>query len=241
MLRKRLPISTRIEWTALTWNPVTGCTKISPGCANCYAARMAKRLKAMGQPNYRNGFRVTLHPHTLDAPLKMRKPRLVFVNSMSDLFHKDVPLDFIKRIFDSMARTPQHRFQILTKRSDRLIALDTQLDWPPNVWMGVSVENSDYVHRIEDLRRTGAAVKFLSLEPLLGPIPDLDLDGIDWVIVGGESGPCARPMDEQWAVDIRDQCMQAEVAFFFKQWGGFNKKKAGRILDGRTWDQMPIG
>jgi protein gp37 len=202
---------------------------------------MAKRLKAMGQPNYRNGFRVTLHPHTLDAPLKMRKPRLVFVNSMSDLFHKDVPLDFIKRIFDSMARTPQHRFQILTKRSDRLIALDTQLDWPPNVWMGVSVENSDYVHRIEDLRRTGAAVKFLSLEPLLGPIPDLDLDGIDWVIVGGESGPCARPMDEQWAVDIRDQCMQAEVAFFFKQWGGFNKKKAGRILDGRTWDQMPIG
>jgi protein gp37 len=231
--------NSKIEWTESTWNPVTGCTKISPGCKNCYAERMALRLKAAGSPNYANGFKVTLHPHALEIPLRWKKHRTIFVNSMSDLFHKDVPFDFITKVFDVMHRASQHRFQVLTKRSDRLLELSPRLTWPLNVWMGVTVENVDCSFRIDSLRRTDAATKFISFEPLLGPIPDIDLDGIDWVIVGGESGPRARPMEPQWATDIRDQCLNAEVPFFFKQWGGINKKKNGRKLDGRFWDDMP--
>ena len=228
-----------IEWTEATWNPVTGCTKISPGCKNCYAERMALRLQAMGQPNYVNGFDVTMHEHALDTPLSWKKPRVIFVNSMSDLFHKDVPLEFIQRVFDVMKRAEQHQFQELTKRAERLNQLSSQLEWAPNIWMGVSVETNAYTHRIDLLRETGASIKFLSLEPLLGPLPDLALERIDWVIVGGESGPGARSMDPHWVRDIRDQCITANVPFFFKQWGGVHKKKNGRQLDGRTWDQMP--
>jgi len=228
-----------IEWTEVTWNPVTGCTKVSPGCKHCYAERMAKRLRAMGQPKYANEFKLTTHPMYLDQPLGWKKPRMVFVNSMSDLFHEEVPLSFIDQVFDVMRRASQHTFQVLTKRSHRLLELDPEFDWPENVWMGVSVENQDYTFRIEHLRKTSAHVKFLSLEPLLGPLPHLNLNGIDWVIVGGESGPGARPMDEKWVVDIRDQCQASEVPFFFKQWGGFRRKEAGRELKGRTWDQMP--
>ena len=228
-----------IECTHSTWNPVTGCSKVSPGCKHCYAERMAKRLQAMGQPNYRNGFEVTMHEHALDLPLKWKKPQVIFVNSMSDLFHKNVPLDFIRDVFDVMCRAEHHRFQILTKRSGRLRQLAAQLPWPDNIWVGVSVENPDYLSRVDDLRATAAAVKFLSLEPLLAAIPNLDLAGIDWVIVGGESGPHARPMSAAWVRDIRGQCRGAGIPFFFKQWGGINKKKSGRVLDGRTWDEMP--
>jgi protein gp37 len=228
-----------IEWTDMTWNPVTGCTMISPGCAHCYAERMANRLKAMGQTSYRNGFALTLQPQTLEVPLRWKKPRTIFVNSMSDLFHKDIPLDYIQRVFDVMRRANWHTYQILTKRSDRLLQLDSALDWQPHVWMGVSVENQKYTDRVNHLRKTGAKVKFLSLEPLLGPLPKLNLKKIDWVIVGGESGPGARPMDSTWVADIRDQCQRGEVSFFFKQWGGVNKKKAGRELDGQTWDELP--
>jgi protein gp37 len=229
-----------IEWTEATWNPLTGCTKISPGCKHCYAERMALRLKAMGQPHYQNGFRLTLHEDTLSLPLSWTKPRKIFVNSMSDLFHKDVPTDFIMRTFEVMGKASWHQFQVLTKRADRLARLSEQLPWAPNIWMGVSVENKDYLSRIDDLRSTGASVKFLSLEPLLGPLNDLNLQGIQWVIVGGESGPDARPMDPKWVTDIRDQCLQAGVAFFFKQWGGVQKKKLGRELEGRTWNEMPM-
>ena len=231
----------KIEWTESTWNPVTGCTKISPGCKNCYAERMAKRLQAMGQPNYANGFSLTVHPHVVEATLSWKAPQVIFVNSMSDLFHKDVPLAFIQKVFDVMKRAHWHQFQILTKRSGRMLQLDSSLAWAGNIWMGVSVETEQYQHRIDDLRQTSAAVKFLSLEPLLGSLPSLDLAGIDWVIVGGESGPRARPMDEEWVLEIRDQCVDQGVPFFFKQWGGTNKKKAGRILQGRTWDEMPVG
>ncbi len=228
-----------IEWTESTWNPVTGCDKISPGCKHCYAERLAGRLKLMGQANYRNGFALTLQPQMLELPLRWKRPQAIFVNSMSDLFHADVPLAYIQRVFDVMRRAHWHRFQVLTKRADRLAALDRELDWPPNVWMGVSVESADYVHRIDDLRRTSARVKFLSLEPLLGPLRRLNLRGIDWAIVGGESGPGCRPVDLAWVIDIRDQCRKARVPFFFKQWGGTNKKKAGRLLEGRTWDEVP--
>ena len=228
-----------IEWTESTWNPLTGCTKVSPGCKHCYAERMAKRLQAMGQPNYANGFRLTLHEEVLGLPLRWRKPQMIFVNSMSDLFHKDVPIDFIQRAFDVMRQAHWHQFQVLTKRSERLLELDPLLQCPENVWMGVSVENADYTWRIDHLRKTHARIKFLSLEPLLGPLPDLRLKGIDWVIVGGESGPGARPMEREWVVDIRRQCQRARVPFFFKQWGGVHKSKAGRELDGRTWDQLP--
>ena len=231
--------NTSIEWTETTWNPVTGCTKISPGCRYCYAERMARRLHAMGQPNYAKGFEVSCHTHALGLPLHWKRSQIVFVNSMSDLFHESVPRDFIERAFDVMARATWHQFQILTKRSKRLRDLAPGLSWEPNIWMGVSVENSDYVHRIDDLKQTNAQVKFLSLEPLLGPIPQLMLAGIDWVIVGGESGPGARPMREEWVTDIRDQVLQAGIPFFFKQWGGTNKKKNGRILENRLWDQMP--
>ena len=229
-----------IEWTESTRNPVTGCDKISPGCKFCYAERMAERLQAMGQSNYKNGFELTLQPRMLELPLTWKRPQTIFVNSMSDLFHKDVPLSFIQPVFDVMRRAHWHRFQVLTKRADRLAALDPHLTWSPNIWMGVSVESARYVDRIDYLRKTAAAVKFLSLEPLLGPLPDLDLRSIDWAIVGGESGPRARPMAPAWAVEIRDQCEAAGVPFFFKQWGGTNKKKAGRVLEGRTWDEMPI-
>ncbi len=228
-----------IEWTESTWNPLTGCTKISPGCQHCYAERMALRLQAMGQPNYANGFALTLHESALALPLKWKKPQTIFVNSMSDLFHKAVPLEFILKTFEVMCEANWHRYQVLTKRSDRLLQLSAILPWKPHIWMGVSVESLDYAYRIEHLRETGAAVKFLSLEPLLGPLPSLNLEGIDWVIVGGESGPGARSMDAAWVVDIRDQCQRAGVPFFFKQWGGTRKKKSGRELDGRTWDEMP--
>jgi protein gp37 len=228
-----------IEWTEATWNPLTGCTKISPGCKHCYAERMALRLQAMNNPSYRNGFQLTIHEHLVETPLRWKKPQMIFVNSMSDLFHEDAPLEFIRRVIDTMRRASWHRFQVLTKRSERLRQLDPLIDWPGNVWMGVSVERADYQFRIDDLRATNAAVRFLSLEPLLGPLPRLDLTDIQWVIVGGESGPGARPIQESWVVEIRDQCLEAKVPFFFKQWGGFNKKKSGRLLEGRTWDQFP--
>ena len=228
-----------IEWTESTWNPLTGCVKISPGCKHCYAERLAVRLRAMGNPNYTDGFKLRMHDHLVELPLHWKKSRTVFVNSMSDLFQANVPEGFISRVFDVMRRADWHRFQILTKRSDRLLQLSSSLPWAPNIWMGVSVENRDYTFRIDDLRRTGATVKFLSLEPLLGPLQGLDLEGIDWVIVGGESGPGARPMQAEWAIEIRDQCLNAEVPFFFKQWGGVNKKRTGRLLEGRTWDEMP--
>jgi protein gp37 len=228
-----------IEWTAATWNPVTGCTKISPGCKHCYAERMADRLQAMGQPNDRDGFQLTLQPHMLDLPLRWRKPQTIFVNSMSDLFHENVPVAYVRRVFDVMRQASWHRFQVLTKRSERLASLAPELGWAPNIWMGVSIESAAYRSRIDDLRRTGAHTRCLSIEPLLGPVPDLDLQGIHWVIVGGESGPGARAMDPAWVLDIRDQCQRARVAFFFKHWGGTNKKRTGRLLDGRTWDEMP--
>ncbi len=228
-----------IEWTESTWNPLTGCTKISPGCKHCYAERMAKRLHAMGQPNYVNGFKLTLHPQALEIPLGWKKPQMIFVNSMSDLFHKDVPVDFIQQVFDVMRRADWHRFQVLTKRAERLLELDPQIEWPSNVWMGVSVETQDYKYRIDLLRQTHAKIKFLSLEPLLGPLPRLNLKGINWVIVGGESGPGARPVLEDWVIDIRDQCKAKRVPFFFKQWGGVQKKRAGRLLQGQIYSQMP--
>jgi protein gp37 len=234
-----MAVGSSIEWTEATWNPVTGCTMISPGCANCYAARMAKRLHAMGSPNYRNGFDLTIHPHILELPLKWRKPRTIFVNSMSDLFHDDVPLEFIQKVFAVMREATWHTFQVLTKRAKRLESLDCELDWPRNVWMGVSVESAKYADRIDHLRRTTALTRFLSLEPLLGPLPNLYLKRIDWVIVGGESGPRAREMQRAWVAGIRRQCRDASVPFFFKQWGGLNKKRAGRLLDGRTYDEMP--
>lgn len=232
-------MKTKIEWTESTWNPVTGCTKISPGCKHCYAERMAVRLKAMGNPNYGAGFEVALQQRMLRRPLEWKKPQRIFVNSMSDLFHADVSLEFIQEVFAVMREASWHRFQILTKRAERLEELSGRIDWPGNVWMGVSVENRDYTWRIEHLVRTPAAVKFLSIEPLLGPIPRLPLEGIDWVIVGGESGPGARPLEEAWILEIRDQLQAAKIPFFFKQWGGVNKKATGRLLEGRTWDELP--
>jgi len=229
----------KIEWTDTTWNPVTGCTKISPGCQNCYAERMSYRLQAMGQPNYADGFKVKTHNNVLSLPLKWKKHRTIFVNSMSDLFHEDVPASFISKVFEVMSKVTRHTFQVLTKRSENLRGLSHSLPWPENIWTGVTVENCDYLHRIDDLRVTPSRIKFVSFEPLLGSIPDIDFTGIDWVIVGGESGPGARPMSISWVEEIRDQCFDAGVPFFFKQWGGFNKKKTGRLLDGRTWDNMP--
>ena len=218
---------------------MTGCSKVSPGCQNCYAERMANRLQAMGVGRYKDGFRVRLHPDLVELPISWKKPRVVFVNSMSDLFHEGVPLWFIRRVFDVMNQCDQHTFQVLTKRSRRLAHLSSELVWGRNIWMGVSVENSRMSVRIRDLAQCDAKVKFVSCEPLLGPIRDLPLDGIDWVIVGGESGPCARPMKKEWATSIRGQCARARVPYFFKQWGGRNKKAAGRLLEGRTWDEMP--
>lgn len=228
-----------IEWTQTTWNPLTGCTKISPGCKHCYAERMSHRLRAMGQPNYVNGFEITQHPDALELPLNWKKPKVIFVNSMSDLFHEDVPVNFIQAVFSVMKQAWWHQFQVLTKRSERLLEISKQVVWPSNVWMGVSIENEDYTFRVNHLTKTAARVKFLSLEPLLGPLGNLVLLDIDWVIVGGESGPEARPIYEQWVLDIRDKCIEQNVPFFFKQWGGVNKKKKGRLLQGRTWDEMP--
>jgi protein gp37 len=228
-----------IEWTEMTWNPVTGCTKLSQGCKRCYAERMAKRLVAMGNARYRNGFNVTLHPDLVDLPRRWRQPKFVFVNSMSDLFHEEVPLDYIQRVFATMRECPQHTFQILTKRSERLAELALHLPWPRNVWMGVSVENARVIERIGDLQQVPAAVRFLSLEPLIGPLDALPLEGIHWVIVGGESGPGARVMRPEWVEAIFRQCREANVPFFFKQWGGVRKDRTGRELGGRTYDEMP--
>lgn len=228
-----------IEWTDATWNPITGCTKISPGCKHCYAERMSNRLQAMGQKNYSNGFALTAQPQMLEHPLHWRKPRRIFVNSMSDLFHIDVPADYIRQVFDVMRRASWHQYQVLTKRSERLLELSPSLDWQPQIWAGVSVENEDYLGRIDHLRQTGAHVKFLSIEPLLGPLHNLDLTGIDWVIAGGESGPGARALDPAWIREIRDKCLESHVRFFFKQWGGVFKSRTGRTLDERTWDEIP--
>lgn len=229
-----------IEWTEMTWNPTTGCTKISAGCKFCYAEIMTRRLKAMGQEKYKDGFKIVrIHPDTLLIPYTWKTPKVVFVNSMSDLFHKDVPLDFIKRVFKVMNENPQHVFQVLTKRAERLFEIHKELKWSHNIWMGVSVENEKVIYRIDYLRKTKAKVKFLSLEPLIGPLSDLNLKKIDWAIVGGESGHNPRPMDVEWVLDIQKQCEKAKVAFFFKQWGGKNKKASGRTLNGRTYDEMP--
>ena len=228
-----------IEWTESTWNPLTGCTKISPGCKNCYAERMTMRLKAMGQEKYADGFQLREHPQVVSDPLKWKKPQVIFVNSMSDLFHEDVSVDFIQDVFKVMREAYWHKFQVLTKRSERLAELSSQLKWTENIWMGVSVENTDYTFRIDHLRETGAKTKFLSLEPLLGPLPNMNLARIDWAIVGGESGPKSRPLKEEWVTDIRDQCIASNTPFFFKQWGGTQKKKAGRLLQGKIWSQMP--
>ncbi len=230
---------TSIEWTEVTWNPVTGCSKVSPGCLNCYAERMAKRLQAMGQRNYRDGFAVRTHELMLGLPDTWSRPRMVFVNSMGDLFHEEVPLEFIRRVFEVMECTPRHTYQLLTKRAERLAEVAPLVRWPRNVWMGVTVEDSPRLTRVELLREVPAAVRFLSLEPLLGPLSDLGLDGIDWVIAGGESGPGARPMQAEWVVEIRDLCVDSGVPFFFKQWGGVRKKAAGRELENRTWSEMP--
>lgn len=229
-----------IEWTETTWNPVTGCTKISHGCKHCYAERMARRLRAMGVEKYRNGFEVTVHESTLEEPTKWRKPRLVFVNSMSDLFHEQVSEHFIQTVFKVMNNAAHHTFQVLTKRPQRVKRLNSRLDWTPNIWLGTSIESHRWIERLDELKSTAARVKFLSLEPLLGPLPDLDLKGIDWVIVGGESGPSCRPMEEDWVRQIRDNCTESGVAFFFKQWGGVFKKRTGRLLDGKTWDELPV-
>ncbi|MCE6988047.1 DUF5131 family protein [Dyadobacter sp. CY323] len=229
-----------IEWTDVTWNPTTGCTKISDGCKFCYAEIMTRRLRAMGQEKYSQGFKVIkTHEDTLLGPYTWRSPKIVFVNSMSDLFHKDVPVDFIKKVFNVMNSNPQHIFQVLTKRSERLLELNSELNWTDNIWMGVSVESEKVVNRIDCLRETEAKIKFLSLEPLIGPLAGLNLSKIDWVIVGGESGFNPRPMRYEWVSEILDQCKRENVAFFFKQWGGKNKKAAGRLLDGRTYDEMP--
>lgn len=237
-----------IEWTESTWNPTTGCDRTSPGCDNCYALTLAKRLKSMGTEKYQNdgdprtsgpGFALTIHPDTLELPFRWRQPRLVFVNSMSDLFHPDVSVEFIARVFDVMRDTPQHTYQVLTKRSQRLRELAPELHWPSNVWMGVSVESRQYLFRIDHLRQAPAAVRFVSAEPLIGPLGSINLAGIDWVIAGGESGHGARPMEAEWSRELRDQCVEAGVDFFFKQWGGRTPKSGGRELDGRTWDDRP--
>lgn len=231
--------NSKIEWTEITWNPATGCTKVSEGCKNCYAERMAFRLHAMGTEKYKNAFRLSLHPELLDEPKNWKTARTIFVNSMSDLFHEQIPLDFIKRVFQTMNECPQHTFQVLTKRPEKLFEYDEQFNWTKNIWMGVTVESKLHVSRIDALRHSSAKTKFLSIEPLLTELPQLNLSGIDWVIVGGESGPGARPMKLEWVVSIKEMCQQQGVAFFFKQWGGKNKKKAGRVLEGKVWDEMP--
>lgn len=245
-----MALSSRIEWTEATWNPVSGCTLLSPGCTNCYAMRLARRLGIMGQEKYVGTTRISggrakwtgtlkFDERSLGLPKQWRRGRLIFVNSMSDLFHEDVPLSFIRKVFNVMAETPQHTYQVLTKRAERLAEVGEKLKWPDNVWMGVSVESSDYWYRVDYLRKVKAHVRFLSLEPLLGPLGDIDLSSIHWVIAGGESGPKARAVDPDWVREIRDACLEQDVPFHFKQWGGVNKKRTGRVLDNRTWDQLP--
>ena len=231
--------NSKIEWTDATWNPVRGCTKISPGCKHCYAERFAERFRGVTGHPFEQGFDLLLVPEKLAAPLNWKKPQRIFVNSMSDLFHEGVPLDYIHRVFEVMNQADWHQYQVLTKRAERLEAVAERLHWAPHIWMGVSVENEDYLWRVDHLRRTSAHIKFLSVEALLAPLGKLDLRGIDWVIVGGESGPGARPMHAEWVKDIHRQCLEAGVAFFFKQWGGVHKKRNGRELDGRTWDEIP--
>ena len=235
-----MAVTSKIEWTEATWNPLTGCKKISPGCKFCYAERLSLRLQAMGRQNYKNGFDLTLQEAALDLPLRWPKPKTIFVNSMSDLFQTEVSEEFIQRVFRAMVRATWHRFQVLTKHADRLKRISKRLPWAANIWMGVSVENQDYAFRIDYLRKVPARVRFVSLEPLLGPLPALNLNGIDWVIVGGESGPGARTMEPAWVTDIQEQCRRSHTPFFFKQWGGVNKHRTGRILAGRTWDEMPV-
>ena len=233
---------TKIQWTEMTWNPITGCTKISDGCLNCYAARMAKRLKAMGNPRYINEFEVTVHKDLLEVPLDIKQPKMIFVNSMSDLFHKDVPDAIIVKVFETMNKAHWHTFQVLTKRPERVLAMDQAglLKWSPNIWMGTTVENDKYIDRLDKLRETKANIKFLSCEPLLGSLKDISLEEIDWVIVGGESGPKSREMKKEWVLELKELCEKDGVAFFFKQWGGINKKKSGRMLDGKTYDEYPV-
>lgn len=231
---------TKIEWTESTWNPTTGCTKISTGCKNCYAEKMSKRLQSMGVEKYKDGFNLSIHPEVLNEPYKWKTPKTIFVNSMSDLFHEDISFDFIQKVFKVMKDNSQHTFQVLTKRADIMSEYSSHLDWAKNIWMGVTVENADFTSRVDLLRNTNAFVKFLSIEPLLGPIVELNLQNIDWVIVGGESGPKARPLEKEWVVKIKDLCETQKVPFFFKQWGGFHKKRNGRILEGKTWDEMPM-
>lgn len=233
--------TSRIEWTDIVWNPVTGCDKVSAGCKFCYAETMAKRLSGMAkQHKYRNGFQVTIHPHELLTPTKWKGSRLVFVGSMCDIFHPEVPTFFLSQLFDTMRSNPQHSFQLLTKRSERLAEIESDLSWPENVWLGVTVERSDYQYRIHHLQQTSANLKWLSIEPLLGAMPSLDMDGIGWVVVGGEAGNSPRPMEADWVRDLRDQCVSKGIPFFFKQWGGRSKKRSGRLLDGRTWNQFPV-
>jgi len=235
--------NSKIEWTEMTWNPTTGCSKVSPGCKFCYAEVMSNRLKAMGVPKYqngKNGFAPAIHPDTLNVPYTWKQPRLVFVNSMSDLFHEDIPLGFIQKVFKVMRENPQHTFQLLTKRAENLLNLNYELEWMPNIWMGVSVENDNHIHRVEYLQKTSAFIKFISCEPLIGPIRNLNLFDIDWVIAGGESGRTPRPVHPDWVRAIRDTCTDQNVSFFFKQWGGTNKKKSGRLLDGKIYNQFPI-
>ena len=230
---------TKIEWTESSWNPITGCSPVSAGCQHCYAARFAKRLKAMGNPRYVNAFDVTVHEDLIGTPLLWKKPQMIFVNSMSDLFHENVPTDVIKRIFDTMNRSSIHTFQVLTKRAERLAALAPNLQWSDNIWMGVSIENQDTIFRADFLKQTGAYIKFISAEPLLSPLSSLNLQGIDWLIVGGESGPGSRPMMEEWVMELKLKCDETDTAFFFKQWGGTNKKKAGALLGGKEYKSYP--
>lgn len=231
--------TTKIEWTEATWNPTSGCTKISSGCKNCYAERMSKRLQAMGVEKYKDGFELRMHPDVLNEPYSWRNPRTVFVNSMSDLFHEDMPFEYIKQVFKVMNDNPIHTFQVLTKRAEILSQYADKLNWTKNIWMGVTVENQDNISRVEFLGKVKANVRFLSIEPLLSRIENLNLENIDWVIVGGESGPGARRMDESWVIEIKEQCINQSTPFFFKQWGGTNKKKNGRLLEGQIWDEMP--
>lgn len=232
--------NSKIEWTESTWNPVTGCTKISDGCANCYAEKLALRLKEMGQKKYSNGFNITLHPETINEPLKWKKPRMVFVCSMSDLFHKDIPSDFILKVFKTMNNAGRHIFQVLTKRPQRLLEIRNEINWTDNIWIGTTVESEKYAYRIKYIKDIPARVKFLSLEPLLSSVGNISLDGIDWVIVGGESGPVSRHVRKEWITDIKDRCEDNGIPFFFKQWGGVNRKKAGKELDGRTFTEIPV-
>lgn len=228
-----------IEWTEATWNPVTGCDRISPGCAHCYARTFAERWRGVPGHPYEQGFDLRLWPERLDQPLRWKRPRQIFVNSMSDLFHEDIPLDFVSDVFETMVQADWHVFQILTKRPERLLELSDELPWPPNVWMGVSIENRRFVHRADLLRDVPAAIRFISAEPLLGPLKGLDLTDIDWLIAGGESGPGHRPIREEWVLELRDHCREEDVAFFFKQWGGARPKSRGRLLEGREWNAMP--